>query len=203
MFALDAAMAAVLGSSEPRPDEVVATQLLPRGLKESLRRLTVAAPAVDLAQRLGAARRMIEAGRENGDPRTLGYADSLLAPWPADATDAPIDAIVLHATIAQSRHAFARAAELLDRVIARSKPGDAAYAQALLTRATIGQVTGQFGPARANCARLFALARDVAAICAASVDLVAGRAESAVSVLRTASARTTGSVRAWAFATLA
>jgi len=203
MFALDAAMAAVLGSSEPRPDEVVATQLLPRGLKESLRRLTVAAPAVDLAQRLGAARRMIEAGRENGDPRTLGYADSLLAPWPADATDAPIDAIVLHATIAQSRHAFARAAELLDRVIARSKPGDAAYAQALLTRATIGQVTGQFGPARANCARLFALARDVAAICAASVDLVAGRAESAVSVLRTASARTTGSVRAWALATLA
>jgi tetratricopeptide (TPR) repeat protein len=202
-FALDAAIAAVLPSTEPRPDAVVATQLLPRGLKDSLRRLTVAAPAPDLAQRLAAARRMIEVGRENGDPRTLGYADSLLAPWPADAVDTPVEATVLHATIAQSRHAFARAADLLDRVIARSKPGDPAYAQALLTRATIGQVTGQLASARADCTRLFALAQDVAAVCAASVDLVAGRAESAVNVLRVASARTSGRVRAWALATLA
>ena len=196
-------MSAPLAASDPQPETIVATQLLPRAQKDALRHLTTATAASDPSQRLLAARRMIEIGRANGDPRTLGYAESILAPWPADAADAPVAAIVLHATIAQSRHAFARARVLLDRVLERSAPGDPAFAQALLTRATIAQVTGDLEPARADCERLFALAREIAAICGASVDMLGGRVDAAIPILRVASERTAGSVRAWALGALA
>jgi tetratricopeptide (TPR) repeat protein len=199
------ASAAPLPAIEPAAGDVVATQLLPHSLKQSLKKAAApadAAPA-DLRQRLIAAQRMIEVGRANGDPRTLGYAESLLAPWPADAPDAPLDAVVLHATIAQSRHAFARAGALLDRVLDRTRPGDPAYAQALLTRATVNQVTGRLDAARTDCQRLVPIARDVAAICAASVGAVAGDTRGAVAMLRVAISRTSGPVRAWALAVLA
>ena len=203
LFVASSATAATLPSTLPAADDVVATQLLPRTLKDSLRHLAVTAPADDPAQRFAAARRMIETGRSNGDPRTLGYAEALLAPWPADAGATPLDAVVLYATIAQSRHDFARAGVLLDRVLERSRPGDPAYAQALLTRATIRQVTGQLRPARSDCEQLFPVAREAAAVCAASVDMVAGRLDGATGVLRIASVRTAGAVQAWALAVLA
>jgi tetratricopeptide (TPR) repeat protein len=198
-----AAAGAVLRAAVPAPDAVVATQLLPRALKASLQRLTQDPARADSAQRLAAARRMIEAGRASADPRTLGYAESLLALWPADAADAPVDALVLHATIAQSRHAFARAQSLLDRVVARSTPGAPAFAQALLTRATIAQVTGDFGRARSDCGQLDAVAPEIAALCAASIDVVAGRIDVAIEVLRRAGLRAAPNVRAWALAMLA
>src|SRR5262245_16851131 len=197
------AMGAPLPGTVPQPDTVVATQLLPRAQKDALRKLTATTVPADDAQRLAAARRMIEAGRASGDPRTLGYAESMLSPWPVDAADAPVGALVLHATIAQSRHAFARARVLLDRVVERSAVSDPAHAQALLTRATIAQVTGELAAARRDCERLFPLAREIGAICAASVDLLGGRTDAAITVLRTASERTSGSVRAWALAGIA
>jgi tetratricopeptide (TPR) repeat protein len=197
------ALGAPLPATDPQPETIVATQLLARVQKDALRHLAGTTSVSEPSQRLAAARRMIETGRANGDPRTLGYAESILAPWPADAADAPLEAIVLHATIAQSRHSFARARALLDRVAARSAPGDPAFAQALLTRATIAQVTGGLGPARADCERLYPLAREVAAICAASVDMLGGRVDKAIPVLRVASERTSGNVRAWALAALA
>ena len=203
LVAAAGANGAPLPSSTPQPDAIVATQLLPRAQKDALRRLTAVAPETDPAQRLAAARRMIELGRINGDPRTLGYAESILAPWPADSADVPVDAIVLHATIAQSRHAFSRARSLLDRAIERSKPGEPAFAQALLTRAAIAQATGDLAAVRSDCQRLFSLAREIAAICAASVDAVAGRLDTAIPVLRVASERTADSVRAWALGALA
>jgi tetratricopeptide (TPR) repeat protein len=203
LMASGLAAGAVLPSAVPQSDEIVATQLLPRALKDSLRRLATAAPAADLAQSLAAARRMIEVGRANGDPRTLGYAEALLAPWPADAIETPVDAIVLHATIAQSRHAFTRARTLLDRVLERSKPGAPAFAQALLTRATVSQVTGELEPARVDCERLLPFARDVAAICVASVDMLAGRTDAAIALLKVAATRTSDGVRAWALGALA
>jgi len=197
------ANSAPLAAITPQPDAVVATQLLPRAQKDALRRLAGTSNVMDQGQRLAAAQRMIEIGRSTGDPRTLGYAESILAPWPADATDAPIEAIVLHATIAQSRHAFARARTLLDRVVERSAPGVPAFAQAVLTRATIVQVTGEPESARVDCERLIPFARDVAAICIAATDLTDGHAERAIPILRVASQRTSGNVRAWALAVLA
>jgi len=199
------ASAAPIASIVPRPQEVVETRLLPADLKASLRGLAaVQAPGeVDSEQRLAAARRMIEAGRSSGDPRALGYAESLLAPWPATAADAPVAAIVLHATIAQSRHEFERARTLLDRAIVRSTPGEPYFAQGLLTRATIALVTGKPEEARTDCAGLHRVAPDVSAVCSASVQLVTGSARPALAVLRAAALRTSGPVRAWALAVLA
>jgi hypothetical protein len=187
----------------PQSDEIVATRLLPPAQKAALRKLAGSQATASPAERLASARRMIESGRASGDPRTLGYAESMLVVWPADARETPPEALVLHATIAQSRHAFGRARELLDRAIERGAPGAPAVAQALLTRASIAQVSGDFSAARGDCTRLSAIARDVAAICAASVDMVGGETSNAIAVLRAAAARTSGPVRAWALALLA
>jgi tetratricopeptide (TPR) repeat protein len=196
---------APLPATEPAPGDVVATQLLPRALKQSLRTATKSAAPSDtsLRERVASAQRMIETGRISGDPRTLGYAESLLAPWPADAERAPPEAVLLHATIAQSRHAFARATTLLDRVLDRTRADEPAHAQALLTRATIGQVTGRLDAARADCRRLVPLARDIAAVCLASVGTVGGETDTAIALLHVAVARTSGPVRGWALAVLA
>jgi hypothetical protein len=168
----------------PARDTIVATQLLPRSVKASLRKQ--ANDALTPAQRLAQAQRMIEAGRASGDPRTLGYAEALLAPWPADSADAPLQALVLRATIEGSRHRFEAARQLLDRVLAR----EPAHAQALLTRATIGQVTGDYAAARADCMALRAFSADVAAICNAGVDALTGHNERALGMLAIAIERT-------------
>lgn len=197
------ATGAPLLATVPQSDEIVATPLLPRAQKDALRKLAGSQATASATERLAAARRMIESGRASGDPRTLGYAESMLAAWPADARDTPLEALVLHATIAQSRHAFTRARELLDRAIERGAPDEPAVAQALLTRASIAQVTGDSAAAKTDCTRLIPVARDVAAICTASVDMVAGDTGNAIVVLRIAAARTSGPVRAWALAALA
>ncbi len=74
----------------------------------------------------------LQQSRQSGDLRYLGYADAVLAPWirrePPNAA-----ALVLEATVQQSRHQFDAALETLARAL-RANPGDA---QALLTQATI------------------------------------------------------------------
>jgi hypothetical protein len=193
-----AALAAPPVATEVARDEVVATQLLPRALKAALAR-----PAADPEQRLGAAQRLIEAGRASGDPRTLGYAEAQLAAWPADDERTPVEALLLHATIAQARHDFERARALLARVLERSAPQSAAHLQALLTRANVALVVGDHTAARSDCARLRAAALDIGLICAAAVDASSGRLDAAVAALNLAARRTDGAVRAWALALLA
>jgi len=191
---------AALAQETPSRDTVVETQLLPRTVKASVQRLATAnATSLSATERFASARRMIEAGRASGDPRTLGYAESLLAPWPADDPRAPLEALVLRSTIEQSRHRFDAARLLLDRVIARAPD----HGQALLTRATIAQVRGEYAAATQDCLRLRPLAADVAAICGALSDALTGHNERARAALRSAAARTQGAVRAWALAALA
>jgi tetratricopeptide (TPR) repeat protein len=191
---------AALAQDPPSRDTIVETQLLPRGVKASVQRLALAnAASISAPERLASAQRLIEAGRASGDPRTLGYAESLLAPWHADDSRAPLDALVLRATIEQSRHRFDAARMLLDRVIARAPD----HGQALLTRATIAQVRGDYAAANADCARLRPLNADVAAICAALTDALTGANDRALAVLRVAAERTQGAVRAWALGALA
>ena len=213
------ALCAVAGAeagapSVPTRDTVVETQLLPRAVKASVQRLAAAdgnAPAVDAA--LAAARRMIESGRASGDPRTLGYAESLLAPWPADDARTPPEVLVLRATIEQSRHRFDAATALLDRVIDGARPHAAGLApaavapdtlgQALLTRAAVAQVRGAYAAAARDCQRLRPLNADVAAVCGALTDAATGHNERALATLRIAAARTEGAVRGWALGALA
>jgi tetratricopeptide (TPR) repeat protein len=193
-----AALAAPPVATDVARDEVVATQLLPRALKAAVARV----PA-DAGARLTAARRLIEAGRASGDPRALGYAEAQLAAWPADDDRSPAEALLLHATIAQARHDFARARAMLARVLERTAPQSAAHLQALLTRATVALVAGDYRAARDDCARLRAGALDAGVVCTAAVDAASGRLDAAIAALRVAVQRTDGGLRAWALSLLA
>ncbi len=187
-------------TKNPARDEVVETQLLAPALKLPLKELALTQnpKQLSVAARAVAAQRMIEAGRANGDPRTLGYAEALLEPWRENAAS-PSEVLVLRATIQQARHHFARARETLDLVLAR----DARHPQALLTRATIATVTGDYENARRDCEMLRPLAADAAAVCSAGIDALTGEEQRALDILHIAAGRTQGAMRAWALAVLA
>jgi len=188
--------AATPAATVPARDAIVERQLLPASVKASLRELSATAGAPkDSAHRLAEARRLIVAGRVSGDPRLLGYAEAMLAPWPPQAAATPADALILHATIRQSRHEFDAARLLLDRVLAI----DPANAQALLTRATIAQVQGNFKAARRDCAALHETAPAAAAVCTASVDAATGDDAAALNRLSAVAARAP-ELRGWALA---
>ena len=93
-----------------------------------LRRALDADPR-DLAAASRLARMLIAAARSGGDPRYLGRAEAALRPWWDDPAP-PAEALLLRATIKQSRHEFEPALADLDRLVAET-PDDA---QAWLTR---------------------------------------------------------------------
>jgi hypothetical protein len=59
----------------------------------------------------------IQQSRLSGDLRFLGYADAVLAPW-LEHRPAAVDALVLHATVQQSRHEFEPALATLELALA-------------------------------------------------------------------------------------
>ncbi len=181
----------------PARDEVVETQLLPRAVKQSVQRLDrlrpdAGRPSIELppAQRIDSARRLILAGRASGDPRTLGYADAVLAGLP-DTGPTGVEALVLRATIEQSRHRFDAALALLDRAIEQAP----AHVQARLTRATVAHVRGDIERARADCDALRGPAPTVAVICGAIGDSLGGNNARALKALENV---TDPSLRGWA-----
>jgi hypothetical protein len=90
----------------------------------------------------------IAQARASGDLRFLGYAEAVLAPGVAESTPTPAPAaLVLQATVQQSRHEFAAALRTLDRSLAVA-PGNA---QAWLTRATVLRVLGRYSEAQVAC----------------------------------------------------
>ena len=103
--------------------------------------------------------------RATGDLRFLGYAEAVLGPWVEPGKDVPA-ALVLLATLQQSRHEFAQSLRTLDRSLA-ARPRDP---QAWLTRATVLRVMGRYPEAEASC-RKFAEQTDatLGAICRESV----------------------------------
>jgi len=190
----------------PESDSIV-LERLPEAADASLAQLkrmraAAAQSPGDLALASAVARRSIEASRQTSDPRFLGYAQAALATW-WSAADAPVQALVLRATIKQSRHDFHGALADLDRLLA-ARPGDA---QALLTRASVLTVQGRYAEAERDCAKLARRAPPlVVAACAAGPASVSGRAEAAQRDLAQALADSpdadTG-VRAWASTILA
>lgn len=148
-------------------------------------RLRVAAHPGDVAAAVTLAQSYIEASRREGDPRQLGAAEAVLAPWWRRA-DAPASVILLRATILQSRHAFDAAQVDLDRVLA-IEPDNA---QAWLTRATVSMVQGQYERARESCAHLAGLVSASMLVgCIAPLDALTGRGESAWEALSQAIAQ--------------
>jgi tetratricopeptide (TPR) repeat protein len=88
----------------------------------------------------------IKQARSTGDLRYLGYAEAMLGNWIGPTTTSA-EALVLHATILQSRHEFSRALTVLHRALAL-KPDDA---QAWLTVATVLRVLGRYDEAQGAC----------------------------------------------------
>jgi len=117
--------------------------------------------------------------RASGDLRFLGYAEAVLASWVAQSTPVPA-ALVLQATVQQSRHEFAAALVTLDRSLA-AKPNDP---QAWLTRATVLRVLGRYAEAQAACTQFARWAEaGVGLICRQSIEGLAGHLESAYTAL--------------------
>jgi Tfp pilus assembly protein PilF len=196
--ALVAAAAAGAAPASPTRDTVVETRLVAPAVKATLRSMGArVADDADPQPRLMRAQRLIEASRRSGDLRLLGYAQALLADWPVERANTPIDALVLQATIAQSRHEFDAARALLDRALARAPR----HAQARLTRATVAQVQGDYDLARRDCLALTTRAADAAAVCVAAIDAATGADRAAIAPLL--SVIDSGSpLRGWALATL-
>ena len=161
----------------PTDDAQVLAQLPPgtRHADVSARRLAV--DRLDVTVLL--AQFYIEQERATGDLRYLGYAEAVLAPWVSRPAPVPA-ALVLQATVLQSRHEFAAALSTLDRSL-HARPDDS---QAWLTRATVLRVLGRYPEARAACAQ-FALHADdrLSVICQQGIEALAGHLASAYQIL--------------------
>jgi tetratricopeptide (TPR) repeat protein len=148
------------------------------------------------------ARRCIERGRREADPRYLGRAQAALAPW-WDMPNPPVEALVLRATIKQSQHDFTNALADLE-LASRFSPGNI---QLWLTRATILTVLGDYAGARKTCLRLAQLAPGTIALAAtANVTSLNGEAGRSCALLRSAlDGNSFGSddEKAWALTVLA
>lgn len=145
------------------PDSVIADLGSGRAYSDVLNaaiRAQRAAPA-DLAAATRTARLMIDEGRAGGDSRLVGAAVTVLQPFLAG--DAP-EALYLAATARQYQHDFPGALALLDRALT-TDPGNV---NALLSRATIRTVQGDYSPALQDCSRVAALRADVGFLCQAT-----------------------------------
>jgi hypothetical protein len=119
--------------------------------------------------------------RNTGDPRFLGYAESLLQQWPGEMT---ARLRVLRATLKQSLHQFREARQELTTVIAETdNPQQRIQARLLL--ANLELVQGNYTDAREHCARLQeAFPGLVSASCMAQVAARTGNAQSAYDLLK-------------------
>jgi tetratricopeptide (TPR) repeat protein len=112
---------------------------------------------------------------EEGDPRYLGYAQAVLAPW-WEMPQPPIDVQVLRASLAQFRHDFSGALNDLNSVLER----DPRHAQARALRATIHIVQARYEQARADCTALHGVSSELIALaCEAMVDGLTGKTATA------------------------
>jgi tetratricopeptide (TPR) repeat protein len=153
--------ARTVAARTPRADEQVATVATVR--RERRTTLSEVEGESESKDVLARAREHIELARAEGDPRHLGRAQALLAPWWNDAA-APDDVVLLRATIKQSLHDFAGARADLDTLLVRN-PDDA---QARLTRAVVATVMGDAEKALADCAHVGTLVGEPwASACAA------------------------------------
>lgn len=200
-MALVACLAHAAGAEPfvPTHDDVVLVRL-PEAGDPTGRRLRSAHESEPdrLEPALALAWHWVERSRATADPRASGWAEGVLAPWLA-LPEPPSEALLLRATVRQSRHEFAPALSDLDRVLAREPRN----AQAWLTRSTILQVQGKPRAAERTCLRLLPLAAPLAAsTCLANVAGLSGRGELSLNLLGRALARETQAdpgLRLWAW----
>ena len=161
----------------PQDDSTVLAEVTPGTRHAELAARQVASKRLDVA--LPLAQLYIKQARSTGDLRFLGYAEAVLAPWIGPAA-ASADALVLHATVLQSRHEFLGALSVLEQ--ARTlRPDDA---QAWLTSATVFRVLGRYEDSLAACERVAVRADPaVAELCRQSVRGLTGDLPSAYAAI--------------------
>ncbi len=148
-----------------------------RELRDLRLRLQRAPKQVGYATEL--ARRYLEIGRAEADPRYAGYAEAVLQPW-WDVAEAPAEVRVLRAAVRQHRHEFSAALKDLDRVLAKNPHNG----QAWLMRSTILTVIGRYPEARKSCLALLRLADAlVVTACLGAVESLTGRARESYAAL--------------------
>lgn len=171
----------------PHNDAEVLAQVPPGASHTSLQatrtRLDVALPLAQF---------YITRSRVTGDLRFLGYAEATLQPW----LQRP-EALVLHATILQSRHAFEGSLTELDGALTMQPDN----AQAWLTRATVLRVLGRYDEALQSCTRVSDPA--IITLCTASIRSLNGHLASAYDTLRSLPTESLSEpARAWRYSEL-
>ena len=170
-----------------RDDEVLTTvrsSLTPSEAEavRQLRQNKMGATRDQLPAALSLARNLIRLARAEADPRYLSQARAVLAPW-WNQPDAPVETILLRATIRQSQHDFDGALTDLAEVIRR----DPQNGQAWLTRAVVLTVRGAYAPAREACLQAMRFSDPLAATTAtAALGGMTGSAEKAYRLLERA-----------------
>lgn len=181
----------------PRDDAEVLAEVTPGTAHVSASVLQLTRKRLDVA--LPLAQFYITRSRATGDLRFLGYAEATLAPWLNQSPPLPA-ALVLHATILQSRHSFAASLQELDRAVA-AQPDNA---QAWLTRATVLQVSGQYAEAMTSCDHLESTTESaVTKLCKESLRSLTGHLTSAYAAISSLqSQELPQTVRAWRYSEL-
>ncbi|HET9976375.1 MAG TPA: hypothetical protein VFQ20_02985 [Burkholderiaceae bacterium] len=188
LIALALVLPATAAPFRPTDDAQVLERVAPRATADVRARETAALRAqwqreprnVELAVQL--ARRWFDDGLAQGDPRFIGRAQAVLAPWWKDA--APPNAVrVQRARLLQYGHRFDEALADLDAVLA----DEADNAEAWATAAAIRMVRADYAGARRACVAAAPLTTPLLATgCSAYADALAGRADEAARALATA-----------------
>jgi Tfp pilus assembly protein PilF len=200
----------VAGVHRPTPSQVLLQRARKDGVKDAeeiqeisrLARQDKTDPVlVERAAR--AARAHVERARTEGDPRSLGRAQAVLAPWWQDA-EPPGPVLLLRATIRQSLHDFEGALRDLDLLV-RAQPNDA---QAWLTLAVVLTIRGDFERAEMACGRAArSVSGAVTAACLAGTQCASGRSAAGIKTLERARSlggpRMPNAERTWVDTTLA
>ena len=105
--------------------------------------------APDRARAAALATAYLDYARGTGDARYLGRAEAVIGPW-LKQSPPPLSAMLIDATILQSRHLFADSQAELIAILGR----DHDNGQAWLTLATVAQVQGDMDTARHACSHL-------------------------------------------------
>jgi len=114
-----------------------------------------------------------------GDPRAVGQAEALLAPYLADQSP---ETLYLHAAILQSKHEFEAAKSTLQTLLKKTPN----QPDSILMMASINLVQGHFAESRQNCDGI----RDIGLMvlrlaCLAEVDDMTGQITQSLQVLHT------------------
>jgi tetratricopeptide (TPR) repeat protein len=183
----------------------VVLETLPAGTAtlRTLRQNQIAASngkSVSLDEAMLIARRYIELGQTQSDPRYYGYAEAALQPWWSQP--GPSGLRVMRARILQFRHQFLAALAELEPAL----QNDQFNGDAWLLFAVIEQVQGNVSAARAACLKVIPISDPlVGSTCVASVGAMSGKSEKSAALLQSALHQATAadaSTRIWAWTTL-